>query len=581
MAAVTFDKLTIDPVKNPAVLDTSTWDPEGAWKQMLKFEDSYWKELDGCVEKKKPLPVREGLTPFSGSCARSADTSFVLAELADRQLVLVSIGKLVREMGEPAHSKTDSAGTTVAMYRTDTRTVDRYLRTICADRGPRALGSVPRLGIGCRMTTAIWPAVWPAMHERNFSVNAIQNSLRELNLLEDLLAGRPPKINYQFSFGNMLEGHTGSTFEGLWLAGVLEALKSETRPIFGADADHIMVKRDPGGLERAKHIIDAARYYTFYTLDVSDILDYEALFKESASAAEIYLTSTIPSEAQRRDILAFHSQKRCFAGVEYNPDEKTVGLLVGKYWRALGAVQELNGHLEGLKGDIPFDLELSIDETPPEVSTYKSLTSSTELIFLLLEADRRAVPLTHIAPNFGVEKGVDYRQPDGLAGLETRMGELCRVAEQWGIMLDCHSGDDLKSATRKVIGKASKGNIHFKISPSLQVMFAEVLHRLYPDRFRFWWEDSLTYARKEAREGSDFAKRCLEELETSEDPSPSPHHSVFHHFNFATLGRRDTQGRFEHREKFYSLPQGFYTEYQVHLKDHLCRVAGEVLQTHR
>jgi hypothetical protein len=112
-------------------------------------------------------------------------------------------------------------------------------------------------------------------------------------------------------------------------------------------------------------------------------------------------------------------------------------------------------------------------------------------------------------------------------------------------------------------------------------MFAEVLHRLYPDRFRFWWEDSLTYARKEAREGSDFAKRCLEELETSEDPSPSPHHSVFHHFNFATLGRRDTQGRFEHREKFYSLPQGFYTEYQVHLKDHLCRVAGEVLQTHR
>ena len=577
MAAVTFDKLTIDPVKNPAVLDTSTWDPEGAWKQLLRLEASYWKELGGCIEKRKPLPIREGLTPFLGSCARSGDTGFVLAELADRQLVLLSLGEPVKGMGKPAHSKT--AENTLAMYRTDSRTVDRYIRTICPDRGPRALGSVPRLGIGTRMTTAIWPAVWPAMQECNFSSNAIQNSLRELNLLEDLLAGRPPKINYQFSFGNMLEGHTGSTFEGLWLTGVLDGLKSETRPVFGADADHIMVKRDPGGLERAKHIIDAARYYTFYTLDVSDILDYEALLKDSASAAEIYLTSTITSETKRRETLAFHSQKRRFAGVEYGPDEKTVGLLVGKYWRALNAVQELYGHLRGLKGDIPFDLELSIDETPPEFSTYKSLTSSTELIFLLLEADRREVPLTHIAPNFGVEKGVDYRQPDGLEGLEARISELCRVAEEWGMMLDCHSGDDLKSATRKVIGKASEGIIHFKISPSLQVMFAEVLHRLYPDHFRFWWEDSLTYARKEAREGSDFAKRCLEELETSEDPSPSPHHSVFHHFNFATMGIRDTRGRFEHREKFYSLPRDFYTEYQGYLKDHLCRLVAEVFHS--
>jgi hypothetical protein len=305
-----FDKLTIDPVRNPAVLDTSTWDPEDAWKQLLRVEDAYWQELEECIKKEKPVPLRKGLKPFNGSCSRSADSSFVLAELADGQLVFLSIGKLVKGMENPAHSKTNSTGHTVAMYKTDARTVDRYFRIISPDRGPRALGSVPRLGIGSRMTTAIWPAVWPAMQECRFSANAIQNSLRELNLLEDLLAGRPAKTNYQFSFGNMLEGHTGSTFEGLWLTGVLEALKNETRPIFGADADHIMVKRDPGGLERAKHIIDAARYYTFYTLDVSDILNYKALFQQSASAAEMHLINTIASEAQRQDILTFHLQER-------------------------------------------------------------------------------------------------------------------------------------------------------------------------------------------------------------------------------------------------------------------------------
>jgi hypothetical protein len=577
MAAVTLGKLTIDPVKNPAVLDTATWNPRGAWKQIQRLDGSYWKQLRRAAESERTLPSRKGFNPYRGSCSCVGKTRFLLAELEDSQLVFVSIGADVEKLGEPVGSKSFSDELRVAVYKTDAPVVDRFFRMINPDKGSRALGPVPRLGIGCRMSTAIWPAVWPAMQECGFAANAIQNSLRELNLLEDLLEGRPPKINYQFSFGSIQEGHTGSTFEGLWLAGVLDALKSETRPVYGADADHIMVKRDPSGVERAKRIIEAARFYTFYTMDVSDILDYEALFKESASAAEIYLTETIESETKRREILTYHTEKRRIAGERYAPDEKIVGFLIGKYWRALEAVQELYNHLKTLKEGIPFDLELSIDETPPDVSTYDSLTSSTELVFLLLEAKRREIPLTHVAPNFGVEKGVDYRQPDGLGGLERRMRNLCRIAEEWGIMLDCHSGDDLESPTRKTIGKASEGNIHFKISPSLQVMFAEVLHRLYPERFLFWWEDSLSYARKEAKEGSEFARQCLEELEKSEDPSPSPRHSVFHHFNFATVGRRDTQGRFIHRDKFYILPEDFYREYQAYLKDHLCRLVGEVL----
>ena len=44
----------------------------------------------------------------------------------------------------------------------------------------------PRLGIGCRMSTAVWPGIWRAMSSGGFAANAIQNSLRELNLLEDL-----------------------------------------------------------------------------------------------------------------------------------------------------------------------------------------------------------------------------------------------------------------------------------------------------------------------------------------------------------------------------------------------------------
>jgi hypothetical protein len=394
------------------------------------------------------------------------------------------------------------------------------------------MGAVPRLGIGTRMSTSVWPGIWRAMDERKFAANAIQNSVRELNLLEDVLAGRPARTNYLYGFGTLPEGHTGSTFEGLWVAGVLEALKSETRPRYGADADHITVRRSPGGLERARRIIDAACDYTFFTLDVSDIIDHAAA------------------------------------------DATT-----SKYAAALDVVAELAAYIKGLKGDVPFDLELSIDECPPRMEASACLTSKAELLFLVEELRRRAVPLTHIAPNVGVVKGQDYTGADGLAGFERRIAGLQTIALEHGIMLDFHSGDDLRSAARRAIGRATRGWNHFKISPSLQVIFAEVLHEICPERFGFWWADTLAYARQEAAAGSEFAAQCLHEYEASEDPAPAPHHAVFHHYNFASVGRRDEDGQFVHRDKFYDLPPEFYREYHNRVHRFLCAVAADVSVT--
>jgi hypothetical protein len=356
------------------------------------------------------------------------------------------------------------------------------------------------------------------MDRCSFSANAIQNSVRELNLLDDVLAGRPACTNYLPGLGGIEQGHTGSTFEGLWVAGVLEALKTDARPQYGADADHIMVKRGTQGISQAKRVIDAARYYTFFTLDVSDILDYAA-----------------------------------------------IGRPVGKYWLALEAVGELYNHIKSLKDGVPFDLELSIDENPPDVGAFESVTTEEELLFLVLEMQRRQIPLTHIAPNFGIIKGDDYRCPDGLEGLEQRVRKLHRIAAEHAVLLDCHSGDDLGSATRKVIGRATDGQIHFKISPALQIVFAETLNDFDPERFRFWWDDTLTYAR---REGAGY--------ESGGNAEPSPRDAIFRRYCFATVGRRDVRGQFIHREKFYALPGDFYREYQRRVEAYLCEVAADV-----
>ena len=232
-------------------------------------------------------------------------------------------------------------------------------------------------------------------------------------------------------------------------------------------------------------------------------------------------------------------------------------------------------HICDLKDGLPFDLELSIDEHPNDVPTFDCLTSETELIFVLLEAQRRGIPLTHVAPNFGVEKGTDYRGADGLSGFEARCRSLCRITEEFGVMADFHSGDDLSAATRQAIGRATGGRNHFKVSPNLQLLFGEVLAEQDPVLFRRWWQDALAYAQREAAAGSTFASECIL---LSDTQAPSPHDALFHNFSFAFVGRRDADGQFICREEFYDLSPAFYQAYQECITGYLLELADDLFR---
>lgn len=596
-----FGKLEIDPALSPGVLDTATWDRAAAWAAVAAVDGAYWPALLDAAERGAALPPAASLSPYVPSIAWRGDAFYCLAALRDGQQVLLEAGPDAGESplgagigtspqpaqgGDPHRSP---ARTLLRVHPADAATLDCFFRCIAPDKGPRALGPAPRLGIGTRMTTAVWPAIWEAMAFGGFAANAIQNSVRELNFLEMLLEGRPAEKNIAFGFGTIEAGYTGSSFEGLWVAGVLDALKHapqghpERRPAgpeskdalrYGADADHIQVKRGPDGLARAKRMLDATRYYSFYTLDVSDVLDYAALSGHADPAR-------VPEPSILRDVQAYHRQGRRIRGFDYRPDAAMVGRLAGKYWAALDAVEALRAYICDLKGDQDFDLELSIDEHPNDVPTFECLTSETELIFVLLEAQRRGIALTHIAPNFGVEKGVDYRGADGVAGFEARASSLCRIAEEQGVMADFHSGDDLSAAARQAVGRATGGRNHFKVSPNLQLLFGEVLTSHHPGLFRRWWEDALAYARAEAAAGSAFAAQCLAGV----DPSGSgdllsrAHDPIFHHFSFAFVGRRDADGQFICREEFYDLSPAFYRAYQERIVEYLLELAADLGQT--
>ena len=574
-----FGVLEIDPAVNPAILDTGSWDLPAVMRSITALEEPYWVSVKQALANERRLPCADGIVPHDPSLTLADESTYFLASLADGQQVFIQIteGNGARPLGAPAWTLHFNSGTQVSIYATDAAVLDRFFRTVNPAMGPRALGTtVPRLGIGTRMTTAVWPGIWRAMRKGGFAANAIQNSVRELNLLSTLLTGAPPDVNYAFNFGAIESGYTGSTFEGLWVAGTLDALRNGAPAPYGADADHIQVKRGTDGLARAKTLLDATRYYTLFTLDVSDILDYGAMLESSGAAAEAYLERKIPDADTRKAILAHHAGSRRIAGHTYQLDPATIGRLVGKYWDAMNAVGELADYIVPFKAGVPFDLELSIDEHPAQVATFDSLTTDEEVVFVIREMQRRGIPVTHIAPNFGVEKGVDYQCPDGLEGLAKRAESQSRICAELGVMVDFHSGDDLSARTRRVIMQATGGRSQFKISPSLQLLFAEVLEVFHPDLFLRWFEDALEYARREAEGGSQFAAQCLRDYDAEPNPTPHIHHAVFHHYSFAYVGRRDDRGQCLNRAEFYSLSPAFYIEYQDRLESFLCALAADL-----
>ena len=284
----------------------------------------------------------------------------------------------------------------------------------------------------------------------------------------------------------------------------------------------------------------------------------------------------IANATLRSDVLKYHSQPCRIDGKDYVIPSPLLDRLIAKYWEALDVLEELTAYIESLKQGQPFDVEFTIDEHPPEIAAFDCLTSDEEYLFVLREIQRRGLQVSHVAPNFGVEKGFDYRCPDGLEGFEKRVLSQFRIAEHFGVMVDFHSADDLTAPTREVIQRATGGKHHFKISPMLQILYARVLSNHHPDLFQLWWEDAKAYAGREAAAGSAFAQECMAEYENCPDKSPSVSRMLFHHYSFAFVGKRNQSGQFLHREKFYDLSAAFYQDYHNALVNYLGNLADEL-----
>jgi len=440
----------VNPAKNPAVLDTLAWDAPSLLRRLKTQPQGFWDEARLALGSGQSLPETPGLRLYEHSSGHFENRSFVLLEDEGGQCALTEFAPPGSQalLSSPLLRRELREGVSACFHEANVYNLHLVYGKAAPGKLPRALPMTPRLGIGTRMSRAMWPGIWQALRECSFSANTIQNSVRELNLLENIRERKVGQKLYYPGIGFVPEGHTGSTFEGLWLCGVVEGLKAGVAQPYGADADHIMVKRGIDGLERAKKVLMAARYYSFFTIDVSDILDYSA-FPGSGpvKAGGEFMERRIGDEKTRKDVLAFYKKPLKSGRRSLRLSESELSGLVGKYWLAMEAMEILIPFIKNMRGGEPFDLELSIDEHPPEIHAFDCLTSELELSFILNEIRRRGYSLSHVAPNLGVEKHVDYRYRDGLGGLEARTRALHRLANEAGAVIDCHSGDDLSGRT--------------------------------------------------------------------------------------------------------------------------------------
>ena len=321
---------------------------------------------------------------------------------------------------------------------------------------PKALGPVPRLGLGSRTTVLGWPVIFRFLTEAGVYANAIQNSVaRELMPLEMLGDASTRPTTFLPGLGPVPVGHTGSTIEGLPEWGSLAAAEAGySGPGFGADADHLPVHDpDSDNWAHTLKLIRCSRGYTHFTLDVGTLVDW-----------------TLGPTARLARV----------------PDAIAL------------AIESIRQIREG----VAFDLEISLDESPEAVSPSAAATTAREVDWLLRELSARGIGVDYVAPHLGFTKGCDATDYTRLAD---NAGELCATAGKHLALISIHSGDYLSSTTRQVLGKACGGKLLFKVSPALQDILLEAVlseENAVSRQLRSW---TLDYAARCGYTGSSQA----------------------------------------------------------------------------
>lgn len=216
---------------------------------------------------------------------------------------------------------------------------------------------------------------------------------------------------------------------------------------YGADADHLKTTDD---VDRC-----IAGGFTGFTVDPGEHVWSAA---DTATASEVQsVIAQLPWDALEDTERALEGR---FIGKAFDLGSRSLcfdrtSLLraAAKYGQAVAHVARIHRHLAG--AGIPFELEVSVDETDAP-------TSHLEHLYVATELKRLGVRWIGLAPRYvgRFEKGVDYI--GDLDAFERDLAVHAEIALALGpYKLSLHSGSD-KFAIYPMVARHSKGFVHLK-----------------------------------------------------------------------------------------------------------------------
>lgn len=243
---------------------------------------------------------------------------------------------------------------------------------------------------------------------------------------------------------------------------------------FGADADHLKTKTDVD--------VTAEAGFVFFTIDPSEHVDQQA-DDYDASLVEEKFQSLVDAgiEGASEFVKLYRGRKFEIENgrerIEVTFDEPHLKRATVKYSRALAHTYDMAGHVKMIMGSQPFELELSVDETPQP-------TSPLEHLFIALELKRHGTPIVSLAPRFvgDFEKAIDYK--GSVVQFEESLRQHVAIAEKFGpYKISVHSGSD-KFTIYPSVGRICEGRFHVKTAGTSYLEALRVVCRVDRELFR-------------------------------------------------------------------------------------------------
>ena len=240
---------------------------------------------------------------------------------------------------------------------------------------------------------------------------------------------------------------------------------------FGSDADHLKTNED------IDLMINAG--FTMFTFDPSEFVINEA---DSLNISELEkkaktLNWSMLSDSFEKMVERYDSKFDLKEGLVIQPTYEEVLRATVKYGNAVAHIKSLYNHLSGTYSNLPYEVEISVDET-------ESVTTPFEHFYMASELNRLEVKIVSLAPRFigDFEKGIDYK--GDLELFKKEYLKHVQISEYFGsYKISLHSGSD-KFGVYKTIGSLKRGYTHVKTAGTSYLEALKVVAFAEPEEFR-------------------------------------------------------------------------------------------------